>query len=134
MRAGFTSMTTNRAQAFVFWLLPILVLRALMPVGLMLDTSRNGVAIVMCSGDTYQGVTHTSNDNFGTSRPQTSQHDDQHSVCPFSVALAAAPTVQSTFIVDSTFASATPDARVTSPQSTYGPSRINLTRGPPWFS
>jgi len=122
-------MTKRRAQAFVFWLLPILVLRALMPIGSMLDFSSGTPTVVMCSTDYTKAASQSG--EASTTHQQATEHGDQHSVCPFAAALAAAPPVESTFNADSLFSAVTLQFFVTDHHAVSGPSRINLTRGPP---
>lgn len=131
IRREFTPMTKRRAQAFIFWLLPILVLRALMPIGSMLEFSNGTPTVVMCSESLGQVTTQSADTD---TTHQVTQHGDQHSVCPFAISLAAAPPVESTFTADSLFSAVTLQFFVTDHHAASGPYRIILTRGPPSLS
>lgn len=125
-------MTKRRAQSFVFWLLPILVLRALMPVGTMLDVSGGRTTVVMCSEGFAKAATPSG--DASTTRGQVTQHGDQHSVCPFAMALGATAPVEVAIVVHSSSVSTTLDHGVAVHHSPSGPSRIHSNRGPPAYS
>jgi hypothetical protein len=71
-------MTRRRAEFWMLWLLPLLVMRLLLPTGVMPARSNHGFALVLCS------VQHL------RSAPQPGQaHAD--TLCPFAAAASAAP-------------------------------------------
>jgi hypothetical protein len=69
---------TRRVQFWVWWLLPLMVARAMLPVGFM--PSWNGAGITLCSGVVLQQ---------DPSQPADSTHSDL--TCPFAHAPGAAP-------------------------------------------
>ena len=123
-------MLKHRAQLISLWLLPVLVMRALVPAGYMLDVSRGSAAVVMCS-ENFD--TRTDHSRFGDSTiPQGGQHNsNEHSICPFALALGVALPAETSITLASTFSFATFDHDAAIHVSPFGPSRINLTRGPP---
>jgi len=72
-------MTRQRAQLWMLGLLPLLVVRLLLPTGVMPARSTHGLALVLC------GSSHL--------RPAPEQgHSHADTLCPFAAAGAAAPT------------------------------------------
>lgn len=71
-------MTRRRAEFWMFWLLPLLVMRLLLPTGVMPARSTHGFALVLCS------VQHL------RSAPQPG-HAHAEALCPFAAAASAAP-------------------------------------------
>jgi hypothetical protein len=71
-------MTRRRAEFWMLWLLPLLVMRLLLPTGVMPARSTHGFALVLCS------VQHL------RSAPQPG-HAHAESLCPFAAAASAAP-------------------------------------------
>ncbi len=116
-------MTSRRVQTWVWWLLPLLVARALMPVGFMAQVHDGQLQIVFCSA--------------GQLALADADQDGDHDVtqgdlpCPFAQA-AAAPLPDVTgsepipFILS---AAILPTAE--SPYYASGPPRFIATRGPP---
>ena len=121
-------MSKHRAHSFIFWLLPILVLRALMPVGTMLDVSHGNTAIVMCSGTLSTISADVAN---SASHDRAAQHGEQHSVCPFVLALGTAPATEPVVHIDTGINLSTLDHPIATRFSAFGPSRIYVNRGPP---
>ena len=118
-------MSSRRVQSWVWWLLPLLVARALMPVGFMAQAVDGKLQIVFCSaGMSQPGASHDDNGNKHTD----AQNDFS---CPFAQA-AAAP------LPDFSGSEAIPfipTAEILpSAESRYvatGPPRFIATRGPP---
>src|SRR5580698_8402443 len=71
-------MTRRRAEFWMLWLLPLLVMRLLLPTGVMPARSTHGFALVLCS------VQHPQ------SAPQPG-HAHAEVVCPFAAAATTAP-------------------------------------------
>ena len=116
-------MTNRRTHFHSFWLLPILVLRGLMPVGYMLDVSNGNPSVVMCSGGFLKTFGHFHNGG------SAAQH---YSVCPFAMALGSAAPTTIIAIVDTTTliikdAAVNPASRI----ALSGSVRTHLSRGPP---
>lgn len=118
-------MSSRRVQAWVWWLLPLLVARALMPVGFMAQVHDGKFQIVFCTAGSAQAVGDHHDDVSGK---HTAQSDYS---CPFAQ-LAAAPLLD---ISSSEAIASIPAAELLPPaESPYyvaGPPRVVLTRGPP---
>jgi len=71
-------MTRRRSEVWMLWLLPLLVMRLLLPIGVMPARSTHGFALVLCS------VQHL------RSAPQPG-HAHAEALCPFAAAASAAP-------------------------------------------
>lgn len=121
-------MSSRRIQSWVWWLLPLLVARALMPVGFMAQAVDGKLQIVFCSAGIAQpGTAHDDSGNKHT--------DVQNDLsCPFAQ-VAAAPLLDITSSESIPFI---PTAEILPPaESPYyasGPPRFIATRGPPAFS
>lgn len=119
-------MKRQQATLWVWWLLPVLVARALLPVGYMLDVAHSNPAIIMCGESGLSKV--------DTEHPQSSTHAVHHAICPFALALSVVPPValslaildQSWFLSDA--------EQYSNHLSSSGPARINFNRGPPAYS
>ncbi len=123
-------MTKRRAHFHSLWLLPILVLRGLMPAGTMLDVSNGSPSVVMCSGGFFTVSTGSHHND------STTQHNAEHySVCPFAMALGAATPVNIVSLVNfATFIVTDNVVTVASHNSLSGPIRTHLSRAPPALS
>lgn len=121
-------MSSRRVQTWVWWLLPFLVARALMPVGFMAQAVDGKLQIVFCSAGVSQ--LHTGHDDSGNKH--TSAQNDFS--CPFAQAAAAPPLD----IGSSEAIPFIPTAEILPPaESPYyaaGPPRFIATRGPPAYS
>ena len=121
-------MNSRRVQLWVWWLLPFLVARALMPVGFMAQAQDGKLQIVFCNaGFSHSATGHDSAHN----KHSSTQHDFS---CPFAQA-AAAPLLDigsSESIPFIATAEILPPAA--SPYYAAGPPRFIATRGPPAFS
>ena len=116
----------RRIRAGIALLLPLMVLRALLPPGYMPVATEGGLQIVMCSA----GLTQADEGPSGKDHPQTADSGQ----CLFSHAATFAPP------------SATPCCTVTPPASRFdvftvayqppatGPPRLTAARGPPVYS
>ncbi len=122
---GVPEVTSRRVQSWVWWLLPFLVARALMPVGFMAQAQDGKLQIVFCSAGFTQSVTDHDD---GVNNHATAQNDFS---CPFAhVAAAALLDISSSETI-----SYIPTAEILPPaESPYyavGPPRFIATRGPP---
>lgn len=122
-------MSSARVQTWVWWLLPLLVARALMPVGFMASVHDGRLQIVLCSGITQVLSDH---DTRPGDADQNNAHEGQGDLpCPFAQATAA-PLPQlnaSEAIAFIPAAEILPPAE--SPYYAAGPPRFIATRGPP---
>jgi len=129
-----------RSQSWVWWLLPFLVARALVPVGFMARVSDGQLSVVFCSVGALglQAANHktsvTGAHADGSLSAASDDQDDSTQAdfsCPFSQ-VAAAP------LLDVSGSEAIPYIATTevlsfveSPYYAVGPPRFIATRGPP---
>jgi hypothetical protein len=115
-------MTRQRAQLWMLGLLPLLVVRLLLPIGVMPAHGTHGFALVLCSSSHL----HPAPDQ-GHARADT--------LCPFAAAAAAAPagTPDHPLLVV-TRAALAPLPRVLQCPLQGGLARSQSARGPPSFS
>ncbi len=120
---------TSRLQTWVWWLLPLLVARAIMPVGFMAQVHDGQLQIVFCSA----GITQPAMSDDGDAGHDGDQHDASQGdlPCPFAqVAAAPLPAFNSSEAIPFI-----PSAEILPPaESPYhaaGPPRFIATRGPP---
>jgi hypothetical protein len=134
-------MTSQRKYTLIWLLLPLLALRGLVPAGFMIDTSGGRLSMMLCSGSvsttmvTGEHAQHLHHAGQGSSG-EHGQHGEHggNSVCPFAAAGMGAPAPHLLTI--------TLDAQVTDEisvdlvafHSPFGPSRVQQSRAPPYFS
>ena len=121
-------MTRRRLQFTIHWLLPLLVLRLMLPSGIMPAYDLQGMKLVFCSGLVQQPQ-----DDAGHSGSPASAHADV--LCPFAAAAAPAPPPVPVLTELRLSVAISPVARqlffaVVQP----GPRRIQTPRGPPALS
>ncbi len=133
VRVAERSMTFRRAQCWVWWLLPFLVARALVPVGFMAQMSEGQFRLVFCTA----GMAQTLNAGAATDHAADKSTGHQGSAtqadfsCPFSQ-VAAVPLLDisgSEAIPFISSAEVLPPAE--SPYYAAGPPRRITNRGPP---
>jgi hypothetical protein len=152
---GFTYRMRHRSiQRCVLWLLPLLVLRAVVPVGFMVSAGADGLSLTLCSGHMNSPVAATSPDPHAghhmkagmedhaahsmhrTADLNSAHHDGKHldSPCPFSSATAA--TTTALFPYGASFAAPTdePFVRTIVRLQNAALLRGNRIRGPPRLS
>jgi hypothetical protein len=122
----------RRARTLAYWLLPLWVLRLLLPVGVMPGMAHGAPALVLCSLSLHfdasldAGRAHSPGGHDPTTQP------DQ---CPFGTAAHLAPV---TAIEPIRFGFATVlvtvDAETGRALALIGPPRTQLSRAPPTFS
>jgi hypothetical protein len=127
-------MTSHRKSNLIWLLLPLLALRALVPAGFMLDASSDGLSMVICSGGVYKTVSVDHGDQAPvTDHGQQTQHGD--SICPFAVAATGAPAPSALPMVLGALSAIGIVANdVAEFHSLFGPSRVQQSRAPPYFS
>src|SRR5579863_5324515 len=115
-------MTRRRAEFWMLWLLPLLLMRLLLPTGVMPARSTHGFALVLCSVQHLQ------------SAPQPG-HAHAETLCPFAAAASVAPpsaAMQPALPLALSGASQIAGSSQCSGQS--GALRSQLARAPPSFS
>jgi Protein of unknown function (DUF2946) len=121
-------MSSRRVQVWVWWLLPLLVARALMPVGFMAQAQEGKLQVVFCSA----GFAQPAADHDGADSKHSAAQNDFS--CPFAQ-VAAAPLLD---ISSSEAVPFIPTAEILpqskSPYQVSGPPRFIATRGPPAYS
>lgn len=144
-------MSRRYAQKLILWLLPLMVLRSLVPAGYMLDVRDGALSVVVCDGFSRTSSEHdihaehqhhaqAGGNTFSDVEDRHAGHGSTHakhsvSICPFAIAGSAAVTPTLPFLL----LSVTPPSDVQ--QSTElarfgrsGPSRAQTSRGPPHLS
>jgi hypothetical protein len=88
----------RRLHILTAWLLPLLCLRALLPVGFMPVVTESGWQIVMCSGSAYQSrgqaigkAATTNKSDAGDSNHSNQQKQTSDGPCVFAISAATAP-------------------------------------------
>jgi hypothetical protein len=140
-------MTPCSLRRWIWWLLPLWVARALLPVGFMLSGEAGGPQLVVCSGTGAVPAFHSpalqsssldapeNHPPSGYAGAQSAHHDDgaahDNSPCPFALAgcacVASAPHVVA--FASTTFFNASPFHL--EPPRDERPARIDRIRGPP---
>lgn len=117
-------MTKRRPHRFALWLLPLLLLKGLVPVGFMLDVSSDNVAMIVCPG-------HHSVPSGGEQHKPTPS-SESGLVCPFAAASGAA-TLNSvaSLSLEPLVVSANVPTDSPSFDLPFGPRRVQQSRAPP---
>lgn len=146
-------MNRRLFQRCVLWLLPLLLLRAVVPAGFMLSAAASGLELTFCSAQSpmiaglagsvdhaehaSEHAGHDMHAGIGTSvNPHAAHHAGKHfdSPCPFGVAAAAiAPDVQPVSVAADVTTVGIFEF-TSSPAASSGPLRADRIRGPPLFS
>jgi len=126
-------MSPRRAESWMLWLLPLLVLRLLLPTGVMPGQEPRGAAFVLCSTRVLQPASPASTAAQRDSSRSGSTHAE--ALCPFAAAATLAapstwalqqrPPLLQDRVVE------WPKAQCTAPS---GPPRSQLSRAPPLLS
>ena len=129
-------MTFRRAQCWVWWLLPFLVARALVPVGFMAQMSEGQFRLVFCTAGMAQNQSAAAATDHAAEKSADHSGSATHAdfSCPFSQ-VAAVPLLDisgSEAIPFISSAEVIPPAE--SPYYAAGPPRQHLARGPPALS
>ena len=115
-------MSRHRAEFWMLWLLPLLVMRLLLPSGVMPAHSPHGFALVLCSSQHLRSAPDAGN-----------AHAD--ALCPFAAAVTAAP--PTSLIEPVAAATQSSLAALTCRAQCVGQSgaaRTQVARAPPSFS
>ena len=134
-------MRRRHLKLLSLWILPLLLLRALIPTGFMLSVDAGNLQLTFCPAVTqpakqlpehmahHAGMHHTD-----AAGDESASHDEDNAPCPFSlVASAAASDVP--YLHDSAIAPS--DERfefISAPTDRVGPVRTDRIRGPPAIS
>jgi len=123
------AMNRRRAQGWVFWLLPLLAARLLLPVGVMPAAGSQGPALMLCSG----GFLATALADSASRRDATQRgSSDAGGSCPFAAAGLLAPPLAATLpALALATAVAAPPALSAQRGAQFGPLRSQLSRAPP---
>ncbi len=126
-------MSRRRTESWMLWLLPLFVLRLLLPTGVMPGQEPRGAALVLCSTRVLQPASSASTASERHSSRPGSTHAE--ALCPFAAAATlAAPSTwalqqPSPLLQDRVVQC--PNAQCTAPS---GPPRSQLSRAPPLLS
>lgn len=90
-------MNRRRVHRWVMWLLPLLLLRAFVPVGFMVSADASGLQLVICSVTTQRAPSSTEHaahhhhhaDDGANADSAKASSDDRSALCPFAVAASA---------------------------------------------
>ena len=128
-------MRRRHLQLLSFWILPLLLLRALIPTGFMLSVEAGSLQMTFCPAvvqpakqmpEHHAGMHHSD-----AAGDEAASHNEDNAPCPFSlVASAAAGDVP--YLHDSAIAPS--DERfefISAPTVRVGPVRTDRIRGPP---
>jgi hypothetical protein len=133
MYTGRAVFTRRHTRFLIALLLPLMVLRAMLPAGYMPVAENGALRIIMCSDGIYasaadQGAKQTTTNNDHKAPPN-------YSDCPFAhAAVDAPPVVVTALLVDAPLTLAfNTSARAQLPLTT-GPPRQLSARGPPTIS
>lgn len=122
-------MTRRRAENWIVWLLPLLMLRLLLPVGVMPAAGPQGTGFVLCTAQF--GVNAAAANH--TAPIRGSSHAD--SLCPFAAAAAGAPTPSVRPMAARGVAVILPELSIVAGMpSASGPVRSQTSRAPPQLS
>jgi len=147
-------MNRRLFQRCVLWLLPVLLLRAVVPAGFMLSAGASGLELTFCSAQApmiaglagsmdhaLHASEHASHDmqagDTGTSvDPHAAHHAGKHfdSPCPFGIAAAAIASDVQPVTVAAAVTAVGIFEFTSSPAASSGPLRADRIRGPPLFS
>ena len=141
-------MAKRRLRKLIWWMLLLLALRGLVPVGFMVDASHGELAIVVCPGHIVtaqdgaagSGIGHDAESHAASGQDSSPGSAPQHSQpaqkpCPFTVASGPAPLAAFAPVLahaqpidDHQFLASTES------ESSFGPIRAQLSRAPPVLS
>jgi hypothetical protein len=138
-------MTAKRKFTLIWLLLPLLLLRGLVPAGFMIDASGGSLSIVMCGGDgpLNTAVSEHNSHAMHHAQQQGDEHaghhgsgHDQHknSICPFAIAGSAATFVSVPSLPVNIEPVRTEATDVVAFRGLHGPSRAQQSRAPPYLS
>lgn len=133
-------MNRRFRKSLSLWIVPLLVLRALIPSGFMLTADANGLSLMFCSVSTPQSAAavqheghaghHAGHDHdpTGGNHASAGQHN---APCPFSLAAVAAAGDVPYCVSTAAIPVDEPFEFFSAPASSAGPPRADRIRGPP---
>jgi hypothetical protein len=145
-------MNRRLFQRCLLWLLPLLLVRAIVPAGFMVAADTNGLALTFCSaqapllaaasmpsvegGHAMQHAGHQMPADAGGVDPHAAHHAGKHfdSPCPFGVAATAMTSDLPVVSLATVVAAVGVFDFVSAPAVTSGPQRADRIRGPPQLS
>ena len=144
-------MNRRLFQRCVLWLLPLLMLRAIVPAGFMVSAAANGLELTFCSAQVMPAgdashpavdvAAHAGHDmatmGEGGADPHAAHHNaGKHfdSPCPFGVAATAIAAALPPVTVATVAAAVGIFEFASAPAISAGPIRADRIRGPPLFS
>jgi hypothetical protein len=121
------AMRIRLHRSILRWLLPVLVLRALIPTGFMLEFADGRMSMVLCSG-----VVHTpgQHDHHGGSGSNAQSHQGG-SLCPFAAALGVPALVAASMPIVLPAPVQALHSFAVPLDSPFGPERTQQSRAPP---
>jgi hypothetical protein len=129
-------MRRRHLKLLSFWILPLLLLRALIPTGFMLSVDAGSLQLTFCPAVTAPAAEQLPAHHAGMHHPdatgdESASHNDDNAPCPFSL-VAAAASGDVPYLNDSAVAPS--DERfefISAPTVRVGPVRTDRIRGPP---
>jgi hypothetical protein len=131
-------MRRRHLKLLSFWILPLLLARALIPAGFMLSVDAGSLQLTFCPAVVQpakqlpeHSTHHAGMHHADAVDDDTASHNDDNAPCPFSLVASAAPG-DVPYLQDS--ASAPSDERfefISAPTVRVGPIRTDRIRGPP---
>jgi len=136
-------MHRRHLKLLSFWILPLLLLRALIPTGFMLSVEAGSLQLTFCPavvqpGDQPQAqpapehsMHHPGMHHADAGDDEAASYDNDNAPCPFSL-VASAAQIDVPYLPDSAIEPS--DERfdfISSPTFRVGPVRIDRIRGPP---
>jgi len=121
-------MFRGRKKTSLWLLLPLIVLRGLLPAGSMLGVTASGLSIVVCEDGHVKDASIVA--HAGHQHDKSAKGD--HSICPFALSAAGGPTPDLPDLGDldaTSVGSAYEDCKIIAGLS--GPSRAQQSRAPP---
>jgi hypothetical protein len=136
-------MRRRHLQLLSLWILPLLLARALIPIGFMLSVDAGSLRLTFCPSGVIQprdslvpqqlerSAHHAGMHHAGAADDEAASHNDNNAPCPFSLVAAATPS-DVPYLHDSL---GSPSAErfdfISAPTIRVGPIRTDPIRGPP---
>ena len=131
-------MRRRSLKLLSLWILPLLLLRALIPTGFMLSVDAGSLQLTFCPAVTQPAkqapehlMHHAGMHHADAAGDESTSHNDDNAPCPFSLVASAAPS-DVPYVHDSAIAPS--DERfefISAPTFRVGPVRADRIRGPP---
>lgn len=138
-------MNRRRCKSLSLWIVPLLLLRALIPAGFMLAPDADGLSLVFCSPGTPRSAADAAVQSEGHAGHHVGHDHDPHpgdhasanqhnAPCPFSLAATAAAGDVPYFVSTAAIPVDEPFEFFSAPTSSAGPLRADRIRGPPFLA